>query len=68
MEEYNIIQSELENIYKIKENGVRIRSRVDNLLQGESNNQFLKAWNITITQVNILGNLIGNLKKKMVVQ
>ena len=43
MEEFNIIPSELENIYKIKENGARIRSRVDNLLQGESNNQFLKS-------------------------
>ena len=43
MEEYNIIQSKLENIYKIKENGTRIRSSVDNLLQGESNNQFLKS-------------------------
>ena len=43
MKGYNIIQSELGNIYKIKENGARIRSRVDNLLQGESNGQFLKS-------------------------
>ena len=41
LEEYRLIQAELENIYKIKENGARIRSKVENLLQGESNSQLL---------------------------
>ena len=60
MKQYNIIQSELGNIYKIKENGARIRSRVDNLLQGESNRPFLKS----LEYYNYTSKHIRKLKKE----